>query len=72
MVGNAPSPGQSARRKAFLVADQLVEAGNGTPPEISNGVPAARAALARPAVRYGLLLTVATLAVLARRKSKRR
>ncbi|MCY0929076.1 hypothetical protein OTB20_23325 [Streptomyces sp. H27-H1] len=67
----ADKTSQTARRKAALLADQLVEAASGTPPEISNAVPTTNAVLARPAVRHGLLLlTIATLAVLAWRNKR--
>ncbi|MFD9380830.1 hypothetical protein ACFWBH_35870 [Streptomyces sp. NPDC059999] len=69
---NTSKTNQSARRrKASLVADQLVEVAVGTP-DITNGVPAAAAVLARPAARCGLLLGAATLALLTWRAHTRR
>ncbi|MGW6821403.1 hypothetical protein [Streptomyces sp. NPDC055005] len=72
MADNTPRAGQSARRrKASLVADQLLQAAVGTP-EVTNGVPATGAVLTRPTARYGLLLAVAAvLTVLAWRAGRR-
>ncbi|MFF3215543.1 hypothetical protein ACFYYB_33555 [Streptomyces sp. NPDC002886] len=63
MSDSIPGTGQQARQKAVLIADQVLEAATGARAEISNGVPTSTAVLARPAVRYGLLLALATLAV---------